>query len=202
MRSLVCSLLIAIFSLAISAPAGLLFDYSKLALKDLDQMNKLVKAKVRESKKSGGNKVVPLKEALQAVYCRPNEDFMIEKLVPSLRTELEEQDAWEPTIESLVKEAIGALNNSKAFKPVVLATYSIFLDNILSEMKPKAGSGFENKIVTKIKDAKIKISKEINDERALRMLKKASSPSETAEKILEEIAAAQKAAEKEADKKK
>ncbi len=194
MRSIVYCLMTAVLSFSLSVHAGLLFDYSKLALKDLDQMNKLVKAKVRESKKSGGNKVVPLKEALQAVFSRPNEDFMIEKLLPSLKTELEEQDAWEPTVESLVKEAIGALNNPKAFKPVVLATYSIFLDNILSEMKPKAGSGFENKIVTKIKDAKIKISKEINDERALRMLKKASSPSETAEKILEEIVATEKAA--------
>lgn len=173
------------FVFCLHAEAGLLFNYSQLALKDLDQMSKLVSDKVRESKKSSSGKAVPLKEALQAVYARPNEDEMIEKIVAPLRSNLDELGSWEKTISQLTDEAINALKNPRAFKPVVQVTYVIFLENLLAEIKPyMKGEGFERKIVERVRDAKIEVSKEALNERKLRTMKSTSSPSELAEKIL------------------
>lgn len=173
----------------VHAQAGLLFNYSQLALKDLDQMNKMVRAKIAESKKAGGNKVIPLKEALQAIFSRSNEDFMIEKILPPLKTELDEFDAYEKALQALVKEAIGALKNPKAFSPVVQVTYQIFLENIISEMKPRLGEPFEHKLMTQIRDAKITITKEAANERRLRVMKETTSPSVIAEGVLNDYEA-------------
>jgi hypothetical protein len=167
-----------------SAQAGLLFNYSQLALKDLDQMNKLVRSKIQESKKSGGDKNIPLKEALQAVFSRSNEDFMIEKLVPQLKVELEEHEGWESSIQQLVREALGALKNPRAFQPVVQVTYQVFLENIIAELKPRAGEDFENKILKQIRDAKAEPTKEAANERRLRVMKQSTSVSELADAVL------------------
>jgi hypothetical protein len=166
----------------------LLFNYSQLLLKDLDQMNDMVLAKVEESKKSSSGKNVPLKEALQAVYSRPNDDQMIDKVVAPLRTQLDELDAWEKTLSQLTDEAINALKNPKAFKPVVQVTYMIYLENLLSEIRPYLrGAGFERKLAERIRGAKIEVTKEAANERSLRTMKKSTSPSELADKILTEV---------------
>ncbi|MDG0816790.1 hypothetical protein [Bdellovibrio svalbardensis] len=175
--------LVTVFCL--QANAGLLFNYSQLAIKDLDQINKLVNDKVKESKKSSSGKVIPLREALQAVYSRPNEDDMIDKVVAPLRSNLDELDAWEKTISQLTDEAIGALKHPNTFKPVVQVTYAIFLENLLAEIKPLVkDNGFERKIAERIRDAKLEISKGAQDERSLRMMKSLVSPSEIANQIL------------------
>lgn len=173
------------FLLASHAQAGLLFNYSQLALKDLDQMNKLVTDKVKEAKKSSSGQVIPLKEALQAVYSRPNEDEMIDKIIAPLRTNLDNYDAWEKTLSQLTDEAIGALKNPRAFKPIVQATYVIFLENLLSELKPYIKQeGYERALAVRIRDAKIEVSKEAVNERKLRTMKNTTSPSEIATSVL------------------
>ncbi len=175
------------FVFCMQAHAGLLFNYSQLALKDLDQMSELVSDKVKESKKSGSGKSVPLKEALQAVYSRPNDDDMIEKIVAPLRSNLDELESWEKTVSQLTDEAINALKNPKAFKPIVQVTYVIFLENLMAEVKPYIkDQGFERKILERIRDAKIDVSKEAANERKVRTMKSTTSPSELAAKILSE----------------
>lgn len=164
--------------------AGLLYNYSQLALKDLDQMSKIIRDKITESQKAGGDRVIPLKEAFQAVYSRSNEDGMIEKIVNPLRSALDENNAYESTIKALVKEAIGAIKNPKAFKPVIQVTYVIFLENIMAEMKAKATEEFEKSVLLMIRDAKIEVSKEAQKERRLRVMKETISPSLLAEQIL------------------
>ncbi len=147
-------------------------------------MNKLVRSKIQESKKSGGDKNIPLKEALQAVFSRSNEDFMIEKLLPQLKVELEEHDGWEVSLQALVKEALGALKNPKAFKPVVQVTYQVFLENVISELKPRAGEPFEHKILTQIRDSKAEVTKEAANERRLRVMKDSTAVSVLADAVL------------------
>jgi hypothetical protein len=165
--------------------AGLLFNYSQLALKDLDQMTRLVSDKVRESKKAGSGAIVPLKEALQAVYSRPNGDEMIDKVVAPLRTQLDNHDAWEKALSQLTDEAINALKNPKAFKPVVQVTYQVFLENLLSEIRPLLKQdGFERALAVRIRDSRIEITSGAKNEREMRSMKAASSPSTIAEKIL------------------
>lgn len=185
MKTAKCALAMMVYVFCAQAHAGLLFNYSQLATKDLDQMSELVSSKVKESKKSESGKSVPLKEALQAVYARPNEDDMIEKVVSPLRANLDELESWEKSISQLTDEAINALKNPKAFKPVVQVTYVIFLENLMLEIKPyMKGEGFERAIVERIRDAKIEVSKEAANELKVRTMRTLSSPSEMAEKIL------------------
>ena len=148
-------------------------------------MNELVNAKLKEAKKAGSGKVVPLKEALQAVYARPNDDDMIVKIVSPLRRNLDELESWEKTISQLTDEALNALKNPRAFKPAVQVTYAIFLENLMSEIKPyMKNEGFERKIIERIRDSKVTLSKEANNELKLRMMKSMASPAEIAEHIL------------------
>ena len=165
--------------------AGLLLTYHKLALKDLDQMNEIVSSKIKESKKSYAGKTVPLKEALQAVLSRPDEDNMVEKVLAPLKIELESHNAWEKSLKELTIEAMNSLKNSKNFKIDVQVTYQIFLENLLAQLKPDLGKGgFEVKLVEKIRDAKLEINKEAQKERKLRMMKSTISPSDVAELLL------------------
>jgi len=180
-------------TMGLPAFAGLMFNYSQLALKDLDQMSKIVKDKVTESNKSRGAKAVPLKEGLQAVFCRPNEDGLIEKIVSPLKNGLDELDSWESSLKQLVKEAIGALKNPKAFKPVVQVTYLVFLENLISEIKPRAQLAFEASLLKQIESAQIVLTPQAKNERILRMMKETRSPSEIAADVLKAAEEAQKA---------
>ncbi|MNJ92547.1 hypothetical protein D3C87_102200 [compost metagenome] len=151
-------------------------------------MNKLVVDKVKEAKKSSSGQTVPLKEALQAVYSRPNDDEMIDKVVAPLRSNLDNHEAWEKTLSQLTDEAVNALKNPKAFKPVVQVTYVVFLENLLSEIKPYLKQeGFERTLAIRIRDAKIQITKDAENERKVRTMKGITSPSEIAASVLKSV---------------
>jgi hypothetical protein len=181
-----------------AANAGLLYNYSQLKIKDIDSMSKLVNSKITESRKSGGDETVPLKECLQAVYSRPNEDFLIDKVISPLKSELDDHNAWDSSLQKLTKEAIGALQHSKNFRPVVQVTYIVFLENVLAEQKPNLDKPFVQKLFQQIKNANIEVSKEAESERKLRVMKDTTSPSTIADELLKDYetqkAAAAKAA--------
>jgi len=148
-------------------------------------MNTLVKNKLKESKNAYAGKVVPIKEGLQAVYSRPNGDDMIERLSPPLRAVLEEEDVTEKVFSDLVTEATNALTNTKNFKKEVQVTYAIFLENIISEFKPGLKKdAFEYKIIKKIADADIELTKDAQKDRKLRLMQESASPSAIAKKVL------------------
>lgn len=174
-----------------SVSAGLLFTYHQLALKDLDAMTKFVQSKVKESKKASSGKVVPLKEAYQAVMSRPDDDGLIEKVVGPLRNELEDLDEKERITEDLIQEAINALTNTKNFKPDVQVTYWIFLENTIADLKQSvtgssdSQSSFEHRMLEKIAKAKLEITDKAKQERTLRVMKSTISPSEVSAKILQ-----------------
>lgn len=169
--------------------AGLLFFYNRLAQKDYEEMNTLIHDKISESKSVGGDKSIPLKEALQAVLCRPNNDSLISKVLPNLKIELDGLSAWDRTIKSLVKESIGALKNPRAFKPEVQVTYTVFLENLISELKVNARGQLEQKVLEDIKDANIVPSNEAKKESLKRMKVEITSPSIVAELAIKEAEA-------------
>ena len=164
-----------------------LYSYSRLALKDLDEMNKIVQSKVRESRASKGDKVFPLREALQAVYSRPNDDFMIDKISSPLRNELDEHMAYESTIRSLVEEACDRLRNADKIKPVAQVTYLVLLENIMAEFKPRIEEKFERALFATIRDAQIQISKKAAAEQKLGMMRPSKSPSLVADELLKAL---------------
>lgn len=178
---------VAIIFITVFSQAGLLFNYHQLTLKNLDQMNSLVKSKIKESKAAYSGKAVPLKEALQSVLSRPDSDDMISKIIDPLRNKLDEEDAYEKVFEELIQEAINALKNTKNFKRDVQVTYAIFLENTLSEFKPDIkDDSFEMKMVKKIADSQIELTKDARKERQLRLMTEGTSPSEIARLILQD----------------
>jgi hypothetical protein len=154
-------------------------------------MTKLVQMKVAESKKSEDGKEIPLKLAYQAVFSRPNEDGLIDKIVGPLRNELEDLDIKDSVVESLVDEAVSVLTKPKSIKPDVQVTYWIFLENSISDFKQAISQAsdpqavFEMKMLQKIAKANIEISAKAKQERTLRMMKSTVSPSDVSAKILQ-----------------
>lgn len=148
-------------------------------------MTVIVKKHVEASRK-GGDKIAPLKEGLLIVYSRPNQDGMIEKVVGPLRTEVDEQEAWDKTMGALVDEAVAALKDPKEMKATDQVTFAIFLENVITEFKPRAKEeGFERSLLMKIAEANIEMSREAKNERLSRTMKEQSSPSRLAIVALE-----------------
>ena len=167
--------------------AGLLYTYHQLALMELDQMNTLVQDKVKESKKSDA-RIVPLKEGFQAIFSRPDNDRMIEKVSGPLRFELQDLGEYQRAVTELMEEALNALKNPKNFKPQAQVTYGIFLENLMADIKPAAlaAEGFERGLLKKIAKAKVSLSKPAENDKRVRGFSETKSPSETATLILEE----------------
>jgi hypothetical protein len=180
-------IILALFSSQQSL-AGLLYTYNQLAVMELDQLNKLVEDKVKESKKSAA-RFVPLKEAFQALFGRPDQDRMLEKVAGPIRAELVNLGDYEKTVTQLTEEAINALTNTRNFKPTAQITYVIFLENLMADIKPvlKPGDTFEKKILKKIEKAKISITKAATNDLLNRGFQEKKSPSEVASLILDEL---------------
>jgi hypothetical protein len=171
-----------------SAFAGLLYTYNQLTVMELDQISKLVQDKIKESKKADA-RIVPLKEAIQAVFSRPDQDRMIEKVAGPLRSELIDLGQYEKAMTELTEEALNALKNTRNFKPAVQVTYIFFLENLMADLKPvlKTGESFEKKLLKKIEKADISITKQAQNDLGVRGFSEKKSPSDTAELILEEL---------------
>lgn len=217
-----------IFMFSQVATASQFYPYNELLLKDLEEMSRLVSSKIKEYEdagasgaSSGSDEIVleddtssdgeapstedllPLRQALQAVYSRPNLDDMIQKVIGPLRSTLDGVDGWEKAISQLIDEGLVNLKNPKKVHPRVQATYSIMLDNLVSELKMYAKEqGFERQMLEKIKKANIKLTREAQSEIKLRVLKEPSSPSHLAEVSLEAVDAQIKKEKKERAKEK
>lgn len=158
-----------------------MYSYTRLALKDLDEMNAIIQGKLNESSNAlGDSKLPPLREALQAVFARSNEDLMIEKVITPLRNALDDLDAWESSMDMMVDDAIKGLKDPDKIKPVAQVTYLIMLENVLQEFKPKAMEKYEASVINRIRDAKIELTKAASKERRLKTMKNVKSPSEIA----------------------
>jgi hypothetical protein len=165
------------------------YVYSQLMMKDYDEMQSDVKDRVQAAEAVGDSDIdeakAKLKDALQLTLSRPNNDNMVAKLVPLVRTPLRNIEAFESTLDEVVTQAIGTAKDQKA-RLTDQATSFIILENILSELKPEVKTNEKMRaIVAKIRDAKIEISKKIKTELKMRaMLKTSESPSDFAAKIL------------------
>lgn len=177
---LLLSIFVSLFSGSwVSAQS--MYSYTRLALKDLDEMNAIIQGKLTESSNAmGDSKLPPLREALQAVFARSNEDLMIEKIITPLKNALEDLEAWESSMDLMVDDAIKGLKDPDKIKPVAQVTYLIMLENVLQEFKPKAQEKYEAGVINRIRDAKIELTKAAVKERKLKTMKNVKSPSEIA----------------------
>ncbi len=162
-------------------------SYSRLQILDLDQMSELMQQKVKEFKKT--NAVEPLQQGLEICLSRPDEDGMLEKVISIIKNPLDDNAAWESSVEALVEKSISNLKN-KGVHPSDQVTSGVMLENILSEFKPLfmrqyESPGFETRIIEQIAKADIEYSKAALSERKLNLMRSNSSPSAVAQRLVE-----------------
>lgn len=162
--------------------------YRNLTILDLDQMMDLVNQKLSDYKKN--NNVQALKEAAGIVLSRPDSDAVVSKIISFVRNPLEDENQWESTITTLVKQSIETMKDKNA-NPAEQVTSGIILENLLADFKPvykrqyKTG-GFETDVVEYIASSESVYSKKANGERSLTIMKANSSPSRIAEALVKE----------------
>lgn len=191
------SLAILFFALNTVSQAEITNKYSELEIKDLDEMSGRVEALVRKAKQAaveqqrsgdveaGDTEAVEyLRKALVLILSRPNKDNMLADLLPPVRRELGNYNAYPDTLSSVASEAMDGMQNSKLKAPS-RATYFFVLENLLSELRPDAQREDFKKIIVKIRDAKLEIPKEVKRELKLTSMYRAVSPSAIAQEILD-----------------
>lgn len=162
-------------------------SYSRLQIMDLDQMSDLMQQKVRQFKST--NSLQPLQEGLQICLGRPDEDGLLEKVISIIKNPLEDNDAWESTIEETVTNSIRLLKSENAH-PSDQVTSAVVLENIIAEFKPSffkqyQSPAFETRIIERIASAEIEFSKAALSERKLNLMRSTSTPSAIAQRLIE-----------------
>ncbi len=169
-------------------PIEMKLTYKNLKLNDLDQMMDLMYEKINEYKKT--DQIQKLKEGAQIAYSRPDEDRTLDKVISLVKNPLEDNGEWENTIEAMVQQNIVRLNDEKA-DPIIQVTAGVVLENLISDFKPlfikqyKSG-GFETEMIEKIADSNAAYSKLAKAERKLNLMRMNSSPSEIANRLIEQ----------------
>jgi len=172
------------------------YKYNELMIKDYDEMSKLVHLHIKKAQKVSGEDeneldseaIDILREGLKLVFSRPNSDNMIAKLIPDLRRELVNYQAYETSFEPMAKNAIEIVKSKNA-ATITQSTALIILENILSEIRPEVERGNANlrKVMEQIRDADLELSTAVIKERKLRGMLKSLNPSDEAKTILKAI---------------
>lgn len=160
------------------------YTYDQLAVKDLDQLNAMALEQLRISK-SLETDPEPLRSAVVFIFSRPNEDGALEKVLSVIKSPLDDQDLWNPTLEELAAKSIHSLKDPQGLSGKEQVTYSIILMNIMSELKPDLKKkGFELELVKQIANSNIKLSKECRAEISLGQMRNQMSPSAVAQQLV------------------
>lgn len=160
-------------------------SYKSLATLDLDQMNDLIQLKLNDYSRQ--NSLQSLHEGAMIVLARPDDDGMVEKILPRVRNPLEEEGQWQPTVEALVRQCIETLKNGDATQTDQV-TSGVILENLIAELKPlyvkqHQSGGFETNIINFIADSNAEYSKSASKERGLYLMRNNLNPSQIAQKI-------------------
>lgn len=170
------------------------FKYNELILKDYDEMNKMVQIQLKKARAVGSNTsdenvndaeaVAHLREALKLIFTRPNSDNMVAKLAPEVRRELNGYNAVERTLDSLTNEGL-AVVTSDNMAVTQQASALFMLENLISEIRPEIKENpAMRKIVKKVADADVGVSREVKKDMKLRGMFKAIDPSKLARDVL------------------
>ncbi len=179
------------------ASARLEFDSSQLMMKNADQVDDIIRKKIKKAAdiqsaqtsdddeiRAEPEALESLKDALRIAFARPDQDGSRADFYDRLRQELRDLNSLEPVLSSLAEEGISLLK--KGNEPAkVQATYIYILENMMAEIKPELEKNAAlKKIVEQIRDAKIKISSEVRKQLLMRTMNKPQSPSDSADTLL------------------
>ncbi len=176
------------------------FKYSELQIDDYDKMLERIKKRITDAKKilidlqdkkmdeDGDHQATEvLRNTLKLILSRPNDDNMLAKLLPLVRSELNNLNAFEDTLISIVQESLRMINNDK-LDLVYRSTAVFILENVMSEFKPEISTKADiKKVFTLISEAQLKIPDPVKNERSLRSMHRTLNPSEQAKLILNSI---------------
>ena len=166
--------------------AEIQMSYKKLKLLDLDQMTEIMQQKVKAAKTS--NSLQPLVDGLEIFLSRPDEDGLVEKTISLIKNPLDDNNAWEPTVDALVDKSI-TIMTSKDSNPTDQLTAAFILENLIAEIKPEftkqyQSSGFETRTIERIAKAEIEFSAAAVQERNLSLMRDTAGPSKVAQQVL------------------
>lgn len=179
---------ILVLVLSVSAWASSV-EYSALQMRNLDEMRSDVRDKLEEARKlvdeeSSEEAADALYGAMVLIFSRPNGDNMVSTLFQDVRPRLIDIEAYEKSVEKLATEAMAKLKDTKE-KPAHRATQLVVLENLLSEFKPEVERNKKIKAVfVKIRDAKLEVPNEANNDIRLKGLNPRRSPSEIAKDVI------------------
>lgn len=168
-------------------------------------MNDIMLEQAKEFKKT--NDPQALKEGLLICLSRPDEDSVVEKVIGTVKTPLEDNDLWDSTVEGLINDSVLAIQDSGR-SSLDQVTYSIVLENLISEMRPDfikqyKSPGFETRMIEKIAAAHTELNAGAKAERKLNLMKGSFTASQVAQKLLDrkdEALKAEKKSQKKSDK--
>lgn len=154
---------------------------------DLDEMAALMQNRFKEFKKTDDSRY--LQEGLLICLSRPDEDSGVEKVISTVRTPLEDNSLWESSVESLINESAAAIKDP-ARSSADQVTYSIVLENLISELRPEfikqyKSPGFESRMIEKIAREDIELSAPAKAERKLNLMRGSFSASQVAQKLID-----------------
>ncbi|MBC7421803.1 MAG: hypothetical protein H7328_13830 [Bdellovibrio sp.] len=163
------------------------YTAGRLKVMDLDEISDLMLAKSREFKKTDNPQA--LKDGLVIAFGRPDEDSVLEKVLSTIRTPMEDHDLWEPSVEELVDKSIAAIKEDTV-SAADQVTYGVVLENIIAQFKPDfvkqyKSPGFESRIIEKIANSEIEFSRAAAAERKLNFMKGNLSPSLFAQRLID-----------------
>lgn len=172
------------------------YKFTDFQLKDLRQMESILNKHIEESERILDNEdlseqvaetqaIAELREALKILFSRPDKDNMTNKLLPDLRRKLVELKSFEDSLSQLTVEALVGFKQEKLGK-TYRSTFLFILENVLAEVKPiREDNDLYKQILVKIKNAKIKVPRDVRSFRLMRGMYKSPSPSDIAGRILE-----------------
>lgn len=125
-----------------------------------------------------------LKDAMRIALGRPDQDGLRGVLFARIRRELNDLSSTDQVLMELADECVTSLKNKKD-SVANHSTYIMVLENLMAEIRPEIERNKNFKqIVEKIRDADIEVSKDVQSQQKLKLMKSTNSPSKTAQSIL------------------
>lgn len=173
-----------LFYIFVNFAIALNFNYSELAMRDIDEFESFARKKVIESQDAKSPD--PLISAMEIVLARPDtRDGIVRKTLPILKQALDEQEAEERAFKEIAERAIKTLKEPKGVDKNKQISYIVVLENMMSELKPRLkDETWVKEILVKIRDANIELSAEAKKETRWRIMKDSNSPSDIAAKLV------------------
>ena len=172
------------------------YDASQLMMQNSEQTTELVRKRiqrasdVQERQEEDSTLLAEpealeyLKDAMRIALARPDQDGLRGILFARIRRELNDLNSTEVVLSQLTDESLAVLKDKKAAVSHH-ATYILVLENLMAEIKPELEKNKSfREMIEKVRDANIKVSKDVQSQQKLKLMQSPVSPSKTASSIL------------------